>query len=354
MATEVYEEQVGLEDSTSAAVAAAKKLRGAQKAAVLMIAMGTDVASAVLQSLPDEEVEAISIEIAKLKNVSSDIVEGVLIEFRDMGFAADYIAQGGVMFAREALEAALGPRRAEEIMMKVEAAMEVSAFHLLQTVETGQLTNFLQNEHPQTAALILSHLNPRKAADIISGLTPELQSSILYRVATMGKTSPELLRDIEEVIRQQIGSLFGTELSMTGGVEAVAEILNNTSRGAERNIMETIRERNPDLANSIKGLMFVFDDLVNVTDRDMQRILKEVEQRDLVLALKATSEALKKKILANVSERAAEMIKEELELMGPVRIQDVEEAQRSIIEIAQTLEEQEEITLSRSAQDVLL
>ena len=238
--------------------------------------------------------------------------------------------------------------------MKVEAAMEVSAFHLLQTVETSQLTNFLQNEHPQTAALILAHLNPRKAADIVSNLKPDIQSAIMYRLATMGKTSPELLRDIEEVIRQQIGSLFGAELSMTGGVEAVADILNNISRSAEVSIMEALREQDADLAMSIKGLMFVFDDLVHVNDRDLQRILKEVEQKDLALSLKATSDELKDRIFGNMSERAAEMLKEELELMGPVRISEVEEAQRNITEIAQTLEEQEEISLSRSAKDMML
>lgn len=330
------------------------ELNGAQKAAVLLIALGTEAASKVFKHMRDEEVEKISIEIALVRNVSSKVVEEVLVEYRDMGLAQDYITQGGVTFAREALESALGPNRAEEIMMKVEAAMEVSAFHLLQTVETGQLTNFLQNEHPQTAALILAHLNPRKAAAIIAGLSSDVQSAIVYRLATMGKTSPELLRDIEEVIRQQIGSLFGAELSMTGGIQAVADILNNISRSNEVAIIESIREHDVELANSIKGLMFVFDDLVHVSDRDLQRILKEVEQKDLALSLKATSEELKNKILGNMSERAAEMLKEELELMGPVRISEVEEAQRNITEIAQTLEEQEEITLSRSGQDAML
>ncbi|HEX7072024.1 MAG TPA: flagellar motor switch protein FliG [Rhodothermales bacterium] len=332
----------------------APDLNGAQKAAVLLLALGTEAAVKVMQHLGDHEVERISIEIARLKNVSSEVVEHVLVEYRDLAMAQDYIAQGGVSFAREVLDAALGPRRAEEIMMRVEAAMEVSAFHLLQTVETVQLTNFLQNEHPQTAALILSRLNPRKSADIVAGLPPELQTEIVYRLATMGKTSPELMRDIEDVIRQQIGSVFGTELSTSGGVEKVAEILNNTSRGAERNIVESLRERDADLANAVKDLMFVFDDLVNLSDRDLQRILVEVEQKDLAFALKATSDKLKEKLIKNVSERAAAMIQEEMELMGPVRVRDVEDAQRRIIDIAHQLEEQEEITMSRSGDDVLV
>ena len=224
------------------------------------------------------------------------------------------------------------------------------SFHELQKVETSQLTNFLQNEHPQTAALILAQLDPRKAAVIISGLSPEVQNAIAYRLATMGEISPELLHDLAEVIR----SLFGAELSGTGGVKSVAEILNNTSRSAEAAIIEAIRERDSELAKSIKDLMFVFDDLVHVNDRDMQRILKGVEQRDLALALKAASEELKDKILSNVSERAAEMLQEELELMGPVRVVEVEEAQRNITGIVHELKEQEEISLSRSAEDVIL
>ncbi|GIV61219.1 MAG: flagellar motor switch protein FliG [Rhodothermaceae bacterium] len=327
------------------------EISGAKKAAILLVAVGTEIASEVLRCLQDTEVEKISIEIAKLRNVSPELVESVLLEYRDMAMAHDYITQGGLSFARRALESALGPRRAEEIIMKIEAAMQVSAFHLLQTVETSQLANFLQNEHPQTAALILAHLNPRKAADIIQNLDQELQNEIMYRLATMGKTSPELLRDIEEVIRDQIGSVIGTELSATGGVEKVAEILNNTSRTAERSIMEGIRERDPELANSVKNLMFVFDDLINISDRDLQRLLVEVDQKDLVLALKGSSPDLQEKMMKNVSERAAAMIKEELELLGQVRVRDVEEAQRRILEVAQALEEQEEITLSRSNDD---
>lgn len=329
-------------------------MTGAQKAAVLLIAMGTQTASKVLKYLQDNEVEKISIEIARTRNISGDVVEAVLLDYRDSTMARDYIARGGLQFAREALEAALGPRRAEEILMRVEAAMQVSAFHLLQTVETAQLVNFIQNEHPQTAALILAHLNARKAADIIANLPEESRTEIMYRLATMGKTSPELLRDIEDVIRQHISAVFGAELSASGGVEKVAEILNSSSRTVERAVLEALRERDPELATSVKALMFTFDDLVHISDRDMQRLLTEVDQKDIALALKAASSELKEKILRNVSERAAQMIQEELELMGPVRVRDVDEAQRRILETAQRLEEQEEITLSRGSQEIIL
>ncbi len=327
------------------------QLTGAQKAAILLISIGSETASAVFKNLSDKEVERISIEIARLRNVSSEAVEGILFEYRDMTMAHNYITQGGLAFAREALESALGPRRAEEIVMKVEAATQVSAFHLLQTVETAQLASFLQNEHPQTAALILANLNPRKAADIIGNFGQEVQNEIMYRLATMGKTSPDLLHDIEEVIREQIGSVIGSELSSSGGIEKVAEILNNTSRTAEKTIMDGFRERDPDLANNVKNLMFVFDDLVSISERDLQRLMVEVDQKDLVLALKGASGELQEKMLRNVSERAAAMIQEELELMGPVRVRDVEDAHRRILETAQGLEEQEEITLSHSKDD---
>ncbi len=330
------------------------QMSGPQKAATLLIALGIETASDVLKLLDDEDVEAISIEIARFRNVESDLIEGVLAEYRDMAMARDYIAQGGVPYAREVLSTALGPHRADEIMMRVEAAMEVSAFHLLQTVETSQLTNFLQKEHPQTAALILAHLNPRKAADIVSGLDEGLRSEIMYRLATMGKTSPELLQDIEDVIRNQLGSVFGAELSATGGVEQVAEILNATSRSSERAIMDSIRERSDALAADIKSLMFVFDDLVSISGRDIQRLLMEVEQRDIALALKAVSENLKEKILGNVSERVAEGLKEEIELLGRVRVRDVDEAQRRILETAQRLEAEEEIVLARGGEEAMI
>lgn len=331
-----------------------KKLTGAQRSAALLILLGVDAASKVLALLSDEEVERVSVEIARFRSIPSSLVDDLLLDYRDTALARDYVAQGGISYAREVLESSLGPERAEDVMMRVEAAMEVSAFHLLQAVEIGQLTSFIEHEHPQTAALILAHLNPRKAAEILARLPEEQQGEVTYRLATMGKTSPELLRDIEAVIRQQIGSVFGSEVSATGGVNQVAEILNSTPRSAERQIMEALRKRDNHLAGAIKGLMFVFDDLVHIADRDIQRLLMEVEQQDVVLGLKGAPEALKDKVLANVSERVAESIQEEMELLGPTRIRDVEEAQQRILEKAQELEDNEEISLSNSGQEQMI
>lgn len=329
-------------------------LTGAQKAATLLIALGVDTASQVLQHLNDREVEEVSVEVARMRNAPSDLVEDVLLEYRDVVRAQSYVAQGGVEYAREVLNEAMGPRRAEELMMRVEAAMEVSAFHLLQTVETDQLTNFLRREHPQTAALILAHLNPRKAAQITSGLEEDLQSEIMYRLATMGNTSPEMINDIEEVIRNQLGSVIGAETSVAGGVEKVAEILNTTSRSDEQTILGALRDRSDELATSIKNLMFVFGDLSQIRDDDLQKLLMEVEQDDLALALKAASEQLVDKVMRNVSSRVAESLEEEMELLGRVPVSDVEDAQHRVLETAQELEAKDEIVLSRTSEESMV
>jgi flagellar motor switch protein FliG len=221
-------------------------------------------------------------------------------------------------------------------------------------VETDQLTNFLRREHPQTAALILAHLNPRKAAQITAGLDEDLQSEIMYRLATMGNTSPEMINDIEEVIRNQLGSVIGAETSVAGGVEKVAEILNTTSRSVEKTVLGGVRDRSEELATSIKNLMFVFEDLAKIRGEDLQTLLMEVEQDDLALALKAASDELKDKVMRNVSNRVAESLEEEMELLGRVPVSEVEDAQHRVLETAQELEAKEEIVLSQSSEESMV
>lgn len=327
---------------------------GTHRAAVLLIALGTEAAGRVLKCLRDEEVERLSIEIARLRNVPADLVDDALGAFRDAGMGGGgQTAQGGVGFVRESLEQALGARRAEEVMMKVEAAMEVSAFHLLQAVDTGALVTFLSQESPQTGALILAHLNPRKAGDILAGLSPAMQEEVMFRLATLGPVSPELMRDVEDVIRQQIGHLVGGTIR-TGGAESVAKILGSSNRSTERTVMDALRTHDAELAAAVKSHMFVFDDLVHISERDLQKLLMAVEQRDLALALKAAADEFKQKVMSNMSERAAQTIREEMELMGPARVSDVEDAQRRILEAAEGLEAQGEIVLSRAPADTLL
>ncbi len=330
------------------------QLKPLEKVALILIALGVERASTILKNLNETEVEKVSIEIAKLQNVPAEILGQTIEEFYEMMMANQFIVQGGLSYARQMLEAAWGKKKAEEILKKVEAATEVSAFYLLQTVDDKQLLNFLQNEHPQTAALILANLKPQQAAAILSEMPEETQYEIAYRVATMEKTSPELIEDIEAVLRDQLGSVFGGGLSKTGGVETMAEILNSVSRTSEKNIMEHLRERDAELANEITDLMFVFEDLLHLPGSAIQAILKEVDSKTLALALKATSNELKEVIFKNMSERAAKMLKEELEYLGPVRVKDVEDAQKAILETARRLEEQGQIMLVRGEEEALL
>ncbi len=323
------------------------RMSGARRAAVLLVALGVEAASRVLTLLDDEAVEAVSVEIARAQNVPGEQVEAVLSEYNDLALARSYVSQGGSAFARRMLETALGGDRAEEVMMKVEAAMEVSAFHMLHTVDLHALRDFLEKEHPQTVAFILTQLNPRKAAALVDQLSPEVQREVVARVATMGPPSPEVLREVEDVIRRSIGDGLGDNTGARGGVDKVAEILSATSRATERAVLDGLREEAPELAASIKSLMFVFDDLVHLGPRDLQKVLMQVEQRDLALALKGAPEELHEKVLQNVSERVAEAVREEVELLGSVAVSEVDDAQARILDAAGELEARGEVTLSR-------
>jgi len=325
-----------------------------QKAALVLVAIGIENASEILPNFSDKEVENVSIEIAKLKNISADVLNTVMEEYYEMILANKYIVQGGIKYAKEVLEKAWGRKKAEELIKRVEAVTEVSAFYLLQTVDDKQLLNFLQNEHPQTAALILANLKPGQAANILSELPEENQYEISYRLATMEKTSPELINDIEEVLRDQMGSVFGTGLSKTGGPESVAEILNSVSQTAEKNILSNLRERDADLAAEITDFMFLFEDLIWLMDTAIQRVLKDVDSKILGLALKAATSELREKIYKNMSERAAAMLKEELEYLGPVKLKDVENAQKEILEAVHLLETSGEIMLTRGEEEEII
>ncbi|MFN3596091.1 MAG: flagellar motor switch protein FliG [Rubricoccaceae bacterium] len=323
------------------------RMSGVRRSAVLLIALGLETASKVLPLLSDADVEAVSVEIARTRNVPSEQVEAVLCEYHDLSIARGYVGQGGADFARKMLTEALGEDRAEEIMMKVEAAIEVSAFHLLHTVAAEPLVAFLEGEHPQTSALILTQLNPRKAAELIARLPPEMQAEVVYRIATMGTPAPEAVRAVEEVIRAYIGGSTAAEGHARGGVAKVAEILSAVTRSTERALMDALRERSQELAGAVKNLMFVFDDLVRVDARDLQRILMAVDQRDLALALRGAPEALSEKVFANVSERVASALREEIELLENVSVAEVDEAQARVLAAALELEAGGEVALSR-------
>lgn len=318
-----------------------------QKVALILIAMGTQNAAQVMKSMNDKEVELITIAMARMRDVPAELLGTAIEEYYQIMMADQFIVDGGIEYARTVLDKAWGHKKAEELIKRVEAATEVSAFYLLQTVDDKQLLNFIQNEHPQTSALILANLKAPHAASILSELPAANQSEIAYRLATMEKTSPELVADVEAVLREQVGSVFGGDLSKTGGVETVAEILNSASRAAEKNILESLMIQDQELADEIKSLMFLFEDIIGLADTAIQHIIKAIDSKTLAIALKATSEELQDKFYDNMTERASEMLRDELQYLGPVRVRDVEGAQKQILDVIHQLAESGDIVIAR-------
>jgi len=324
-----YKENYGVEATKTATKANIEGVPGPKKAAIVMVALGTKASSEIFKNLDEHEVEMLTTEIARLDNISSAIREAVLEEFHNLAMAQ-----------------ALGPRKAKEIMEKVQQSIRTTGFNLLENVDPKQLVNFIQKEHPQTIALLLAHMEPVHAAPIISALPQELQVDVATRIATMESISPETLDQVEEVLVDQVKALFGGDVSEIGGVKAVAEMLNSVDRGAEKNILGNLERENPELATEIKNLMFVFEDVMLLDDRSMQRVLKEIDTKELAMALKGASEELQEKFFRNMSSRASEMIKEDMEYMGPIRLKDVEEVQQRIVDVIRRLEEDGEIIIS--------
>lgn len=323
-----------------------EQMTSIQKAAVALVAFGPEVSAYVLKGLPDDDIERITVEIANMRDVPAEIEEKVIEECYQVFMARQYVSQGGIDFAQQILEKAVGHGKAREIMKRLESVIKSSGFSLLKDIDSKQLTSFLQNEHPQTISLILTQLAPQHAAAVLAELTPELQSEVSLRIATMEKIAPEILREIEQTLQGHFEQSIGGGVTASGGAKAVAEILNLIDASAEKNILQSLEAEDPDLAAEVKNMMFVFDDITLLDDRSMQRLLKEIETKDLAIALKATSDEVKGKIFSNVSERVAVMIKEEMEFMGPTRLSDVEAAQGRIVEAVRHLEEEGQIIIS--------
>ncbi len=319
---------------------------GPKKAAIVLVALGTEASAEIFRNLSEVEVESLTTQIARLEGVTPEMREAVLEEFHQMVMAQQFITQGGMNYAEEVLEEALGPNKAREILEKVRSTIRTTGFNMLNNVDPNQLTNFVQKEHPQTVALLLAHMSAEKAAQIISALPQEMQVDVASRIATMESISPEVLHQVEQVLAQQMKTMFSGDTAEVGGVKSVAEILNLVDRGAEKNILGNLERDNPELATSIKNLMFVFEDIVLIDDKGMQRVMKEVDTKDLALALKGATEQVQTKFLTNMSSRASEAIKEDMAYMGPVRLKDVEEVQQKIVDIVRRLEEDGEIIIS--------
>ncbi|MCA9448547.1 MAG: flagellar motor switch protein FliG [Candidatus Omnitrophica bacterium] len=327
---------------------------GRRKAAILLLTLGPDVAAAIYKNLTDLEIEQITVEIATMDNLDIGQVNHTVEEFYHTAMAQQYISQGGIGKAQEILERAVGSQRALEIIGRLQGALQVSPFDFVRRVEPEHLLSFIQGEHPQTIALILSHLPAEQAASIISGIPPEQQAEVALRIATMDQTAPEITREVERVLERKIAAVLSQDFTMVGGVEALAELLNRVDRTTERSIMETIEAENAELADSVKKLMFVFEDIILLDDRAIQQVLKEVDQKELAMVMKGSSDEVSEKVFSNMSARAAEIIKEDMEFMGPVRLRQVEEAQQRVVSIIRRLEESGEITITRGEEDLVV
>jgi len=323
-----------------------EELTGAQKAALLMIALDVDTASQVFKYLDGYEVEVISTEISKVRNIPSNVVGDVMNDFYTMITAREYVLEGGLDYAQTLLEKSFGMSKAIEIIEKVKNMTTLKGFDVLKKADSAQLINFLNKEHPQTIALILSHLNPEQTANALKELPEESRAEVAYRIATLGKISPQTLKQIERVVDEMAGLTMSQSISKIGGTKSLATILNRTSVSMGKEILDSIEQKDPDVALEIKRLMFLFDDIIQIQDKDIQKILREVDRKDLALALKIADEKLKIKMFANMSERAADLLKEELQYMGPVKLKEVESAQAKIIDVVKSLEENGEISLN--------
>lgn len=331
-----------------------KELTGRQKAAIFLVTMGSEISADIFKHLREDEIEAISFEIARLETIEAEDKEKVLLEFKEMMMAQDFITSGGIDYARELLEKSLGSQKTIDIINRLTSSLQIRPFDFIRRTDPTHLLNFIQQEHPQTIALILAYLEPEKASIILSSLPHEAQSDVARRIATMDRTSPETLREVERVLEKKLSTLSSEDYTSAGGVGSIVEILNRVDRSTEKTIIESLEEEDPELAEEIKKRMFVFEDIVLLDDRAIQKVLREVDQQELGKALKAVDNEVQDKIFKNMSKRAATTLKEDMDFMGPIRLKDVEEAQQKIVSVIRKLEEQGEIVVARSGEDEMV
>ncbi len=326
-------------------------LPGRKKAAILLLALGPESASQIYRSLSDQEIEQLTLEIANLGNVSNELSSQVIEEFYHTAMAKQYISYGGINTARDILEKALGPGKAMDIIERLQGILTGSPFDFLKHVDSDSLFNFVQNEHPQTIALILSHLDFDQAASILTGLSPELQQEVALRIASMDQTSPEIISDVERVLEKKLSNLLSQEYTAAGGVDSLAELLNRIDQNSSRTIMERLESENQMLASEVKKQMFTFSDLVSLDDRSLQKLLQRVDNKELATALKGADESVVQFVLSNLSSRAAQILRDDIETMGPIRVKTVEESQQRIIELLRHMEEAGDIHIAPSGED---
>ncbi|ANX12282.1 flagellar motor switch protein FliG [Fictibacillus halophilus] len=328
-----------------------KELSGKEKAAILVISLGPDVAAQVYKHLSEEEIERLTLQISQVRKVDSTLKEEIITQFHQLALAQDYITQGGIGYAKTVLEKAVGKDEAMQIINRLTSTLQVRPFDFARKADPGQILNFIQNEHPQTIALILAYLDSSQAGQILSELPQEMQADVAKRIALMDRTSPEVINEVEQILERKLSATVTQDFTQAGGVEAVVEVLNGVDRSTERTILDALEIQDPELAEEIKKRMFVFEDIVTLDNRAIQRVIREVQNEDLLLALRASSEEVKEVMFKNMSQRMAENFKEEMEFMGPVRLRDVEEAQSRIVGTIRRLEEAGELVIARGGGD---
>ncbi|UOQ43056.1 flagellar motor switch protein FliG [Halobacillus salinarum] len=330
------------------------RLTGKQKAAVLLISLGPDVAAQVYKHLNEDEIERLTLEISSVQKVNSKEKEEILEQFHQIAVAQDYISQGGIGYAKTVLEKALGEDEAANIIGRLTSSLQVRPFDFARKADPNQILNFIQNEHPQTIALVLSYLDASQSGQILSELPQELQADVARRIATMDSTSPEVINQVEQILEKKLSATVTQDYSETGGIQAVVEVLNGVDRSTERTILDSLEIQDPELAEEIKKRMFVFEDIVTLDNRAIQRVIREVENDDLRLSLKVSSEEVKDLVFNNMSTRMSETFQEEMEIMGPVRLRDVEEAQTRVVAAIRRLEDVGEIVVARGGGDDII
>jgi flagellar motor switch protein FliG len=330
-----------------------RQFSGKEKVAILLIALGPQKSAEVFKHLNDEEIEELTLQIANMRMVSPDEKQLVIEEFYQICLAQEYISEGGINYAKDILERALGSDKALDIINKLTSSLHVRPFEFIRKADPSQLLNYIQNEHPQTIALILSYLGPGQSAQILASLPMEKQADITRRIAIMDRTSPEVVREIESVLENKFSNILEQDFTITGGIQAVVDILNSVDRGTEKNIMEDLDMRDAELSEEIRRRMFVFEDIITLDNRSIQRIIREIDNSQWAIALKGASEEVKSLIFTNMSKRLVEMIKEDIEFMGPVRIRDMEDSQQNIVNIIRKLEEDGEIITPRGGDEII-
>ncbi len=330
-------------------------LTGAEKAAVLLISLGADTAGKVLRHFTDSEIETIAYEIARINNVPSEVREAVLEEFASIATAQKYASQGGLTYARKILEQAMGDQQAVDVMTRLTTTMQTRPFEVMRKMDPEQVNDFLQGEHPQTIALIISYLHPQQSAEVLRSLSEDQQADVARRMALMDRTSPAIVEQLESLLEHKFSSLMSQDYAKAGGIDTLVDILNRVDRGTEKVILGRLEDSDEELAVEIRNQLFTFDDLATLDDRALQIVLREVDMHeDLPLALKASSDEVKQKIFSNISDRAEETLREDMEYLGPVRLSMVEEAQQRIVTIVRELEEKGEIVLVRGQEDSMV